>query len=62
MRIVREFKDPCEWHSYFAWFPICIKWSDTEFQWAWLETIETRKKYSWYDSYYEYRFKVRKEE
>lgn len=57
MRIIKEMKNPCQWHSYFAWFPTCIKWNDTEFQWAWFETIERRKKYSWWESFYEYRFK-----
>lgn len=57
MKYIKEKEDPCEWRDYFCWLPKIIKWTDTEFSLAWLETIERKKTYSWYESFWVYRFK-----
>ena len=52
----------CDWHDYFAWFPIHVGYEDGKSKFAWLETIERRGSYTWDDyrnmpEWFEYRIK-----
>ena len=57
MRFTKKFKDPAEWHDFFCLIPRVIAWNDRGIKIAWLERIQRRKVYDWYDWYWEYRFK-----
>jgi len=37
----------CDWHDYFAWFPIHIGYEDGKSKFAWFETIERRGSHCW---------------
>lgn len=37
----------CEWHDYFAWYPIHVGYEDGFVKWAWFETIERRGSHCW---------------
>lgn len=40
-QIKEQWKVECQWHPWFAWYPVEIEWGTT----AWLQTVERRLKY-----------------